>query len=328
MSVQVTVVGLGWVGASIGLALAGRKDQLQRIGCDESPKTAEKALQIGAVDRAIVNLAAAVENADVVVLALPVDEIQRTLALIAPHLKPACVVLNTAPLINAVNTWGCELLPESCHLIGFSPTLNPDCFSQTAAGIDTARADLFQNSLVVLTSPPGCTTEAVRLAHNLALLLGATPLYADPFELDGLLSIADLLPKLLAASLLNAAIDQPGWQDASKIAGIAFAQATQAALRLEDDGQQLGRSAMLNRENALRVIDNLMAALGHLRRVLDEEDAERLQNFLQHALHGRDQWMRRRQAGGWDNLDKPEIPTSGEIMRQFLGLRGKAKPRK
>ncbi len=325
MSLQVTIFGLGQVGASIGLALAGHKEQLECIGYDPAPKTAEKALHLGAVDRAIMNPTAAVENAEVVVLTLAVDEFQRTLALISPVLKPACVVLNTVPVINAVNLMGNEMLPANCDLVGFSPTLNPACFSQTAAGIDAARADLFQNSLVVLTSSPTCKAEAVRLAHNLALLLGATPLYADPFELDGLLAAADLLPKLMAASLLNATIDQPGWQDAAKIAGIAFAQATQAALRLEEDGQQLGRSAMLNRQNALRVIDNLTAALGQLRRALDEEDAETLQALLQHALQGRTQWMQRRQAADWDNLEKAALPTSGEIMRQFLGWRGKAK---
>ncbi|MDZ4158340.1 MAG: prephenate dehydrogenase/arogenate dehydrogenase family protein, partial [Anaerolineaceae bacterium] len=279
MTIQIAILGLGHIGASIGLALATQKEQIQRIGWDCSPDTAQKALGIGAVDRGCADLAAAVQDADVVTLALPVGDIRPTLELIASVLKPDCVVLDTSPAAAAVSTWAHQLLPGSCDFVGFTPTLNPIYLQESDGGIDAARDDFFQSSLMVLTHPPGTPSEAVRLAHNLALLLGASSLYTDTLESGGLLASSDLLPKLAAAALLNATVDQPGWQDARKIASRAYAAATAAVMHLDDD-EQPGWSALLNRENALRVIDNLMAALHRLRAAIADDDQQTLHTLL------------------------------------------------
>ena len=73
MTVQVTILGLGQIGASIGLALGEHKDLVRRIGNDTEPKIARRAEKMGAIDHVIFNLPSAVRHADLVILALPVD---------------------------------------------------------------------------------------------------------------------------------------------------------------------------------------------------------------------------------------------------------------
>ena len=47
-------------------------------------------------------------------------------------------------------------------------------------GIDAAHADLFKNSLMIITSPPGADADALKLAADLAVLVGSIPFFADP----------------------------------------------------------------------------------------------------------------------------------------------------
>ena len=75
MAIQITIVGLGQIGASMGLALANRPELLRRVGHDRDLKTARQAEKLGALDRVEMNLPKAVRGADLVVLSLPVDQI-------------------------------------------------------------------------------------------------------------------------------------------------------------------------------------------------------------------------------------------------------------
>jgi prephenate dehydrogenase len=144
MSTQMTIIGLGQIGASIGLGLAGQK-QIVRVGQDIEPSVVKKAEKLGAVDKVIINLVKAVKDADMVILALPVDQIQETLEFIAPELKPETVVIDMAPVKQAVVDWAAKALPEAL-IRGMTPVINPAYLMDGAWGIDAAHADLFKNS--------------------------------------------------------------------------------------------------------------------------------------------------------------------------------------
>src|SRR4030065_2960815 len=111
MTVQITIIGTGQIGASIGLALAAHKDMFLRVGHDKDIRIANRAKDMGALDRVAINLPNSVANADIVVLALPLDQIQETLKVIAPELKDEVVVMDTAPIKSEVMLWAMELLP-------------------------------------------------------------------------------------------------------------------------------------------------------------------------------------------------------------------------
>src|SRR5512138_3105157 len=105
MAIQITILGLGQVGASLGLALAEKKETILRVGNDREPEIARRAQKMGAVDQVQHNLPNAVSKADVVVLAMPVDEIRETLEVIARDLKDGCVVVDTSPVKVGVSDW-------------------------------------------------------------------------------------------------------------------------------------------------------------------------------------------------------------------------------
>jgi len=325
MTIQLTIIGLGQIGASLGLALSGQTNKLTRTGHDFSPLKARQVKEMGAVDKIENNLHAAVEKADVVILAVPVDEIRTTLEKISPALQPGVVVLDTSTIKNAVSDWAVDLLPEDRHFVSFMPTLNPAYLLETSSGSDAAHNDLFKNGLVLVDCPPDTESDAIKLASDLASLLGAKAMFIDRFESDGLSAFTHQAPGLLAAAFINAQLDQPGWTEGRKVAGKTFAVVTEPLMHLEED-TMLGKAAIMNRENVVRVINNVITALIELRDAVAAKDEAALTGLLKRARDGREQWWQQRQSGDWDRaVTKVEMPTGGDVMARFFGFRRKKK---
>lgn len=280
---------------------------------------------MGALDKVSFNLLSAVEESDLVLLSLPVDQIQETLAAIKDDLKPAAVVMDTGPAKMQVSSWAAELLPEERYYVGLTPVLNPLYLHDIDSGAEAAHPDLFRDGIMGIVSPPGSPSEAIKLAADLTRLLGATPLFADPLEMDGLVAATHILPQLMAAGLLNSTVDQPGWQEGRKIAGRSYAEVT-APVMYPSEPSTLTTAAMLNRENVMRVLDGALAAINAIRSDLSNEDSKTLDERLNRAREGRQVWLQGRMVANWpaDETTTVEAPTSSEVFGRLIG-RGKKK---
>jgi len=325
MTVKLTIVGMGQIGTSVGLALAEEGERIHRIGHDRELRAARRAEKMGALDKVSINLLSAVEEADLVLLSLPVDQIQETLAAIKDDLKPAAVVMDTGPVKMQVSSWAAELLPEERYYVGLTPVLNPLYLHDIDSVAEAAHPDLFRDGIMGIVSPPGSPSEAIKLAADLTRLLGATPLFADPLEMDGLVAATHILPQLMAAGLLNSTVDQPGWQEGRKIAGRSYAEVT-APVMYPSEPSTLTTAAMLNRENVMRVLDGALAAINAIRSDLSNEDSKTLEERLNRAREGRQVWLQGRMVANWaaDETTSVEAPTSSEVFGRLIG-RGKKK---
>ena len=324
MAVQITIVGLGQIGASFGLALANQPELVRRVGHDRQPEIARKAEKMGALDKVMLNLPAAVQDADLVLLSVPIDQLRDTLAVIAPVLKEGSVVMDTAPVKEAVAGWAAELLPADRHYVGLTPVINPLYLEEPASGLEAAHADLFHGGLIAIVAPPRTNSEAIKLAADLARLVGASPFFVDPLEIDGLMAATHLLPQLLAAGLINSTADQPGWREGRKVAGRAYAEATGPIIHL-GDSKALKASVLLNRENTLRVIDSAIAALQIIRTDIDAQDGEALLKRLERARTSREKWWKERQVGDWVESDGGPAPEIPDVFGRLFGVRRKPK---
>jgi prephenate dehydrogenase len=322
MTVQITIVGLGQIGASIGLALAEKKDLVLRAGHDKEYRIAQQAQKMGALDKISFNLPSLIRDADIVLLALPVDHIQETLKIIAPDLKEEAVVMDTAPVKEVVASWAKEILPPNRYYVGLTPVLNPAYLHEHESGLEAAHADLFRDGMMVIVAPPNTASEAVKLASDLSRLLGATPLFADPVEIDSLMAATHILPQLLAAALLNITVDQPGWREGRKIAGRAYSEVT-GTLVYQGEAGALCTSALLAQENMVRVMDSAIAALQAMRTDIKNQDAEALTERLERARSGRESWWSQRLNANWlsDEMgSQTEMPRASDVFGRLMGL--------
>ena len=323
MTVRIAILGLGQIGASIGLALANHSDQVTTVGYDLSREVTQKAQALGVVDQIEHGLTAAVRAADVAVLALPLDQVRPTLQSLAGELRPEAVVMDTAPAKAAVAGWIKDLLPPDRHYVGLFPALSPSTLEDPSAGIDSARADLFKKGLIAVAAPAGCPEEAVQLAANLVTLLGAQPFFADLAELDGIAAAVQLLPGIAAAALLETVTGQPGWADIRKLTGRAFAAGTRP-FDIEAPAT-LAAAAVQNRANALRLLDDYLAALGSLREAVAGGQAQELETRLERDQKTERQWRADRLQGDWlaQEMEDMEMPTAGDVLGRQIGGLGK-----
>jgi prephenate dehydrogenase len=331
MTIQITIVGLGQIGSSIGLALNARNLDLRVVGHDKDVDTAKEAQNLGAVDDVKYNLPASVRNSKIVILALPFAGIRETLEVIAPDLQEGSLVLDTAPSKAVITAWANELLPEGRYYMGLTPAINPEHLHGIEYGVKAARADLFDKGLIVVNTPSGIPGNVFNVGMELVNLIGAMPLLMDTAEVDGVFAAVHILPQLASSALLDAIVDKPGWQEARKLAGRPFASVT-GGLAYHDDAHSLHDSVLENRENVVRVLNTYISSLLRLRDDIDENDREGLLDRLENTWRGRVRWMDERHEAGWMTREgKPvDAPSFGDRVNQMLfgSLFTERKPRK
>jgi len=325
MAIKLALVGLGQIGASIGLALEKQKENLQRVGHDKSPFVSREAHKRGAVDQTKINLPATVRDAKIVVLSLPFSEMRSTLEVIAPDLAEDVVVMDTSPIKGQVAEWVKEFFPPKAHYVGLVPAINPKYLNRVDQGVEAALPDMFHDSIIMLDALPGTPGEAVQLASDFIRLLGATPLFVDMEEADGLMASAHLAPQLVAAATLNAMIDKPGWKDVRKLAGQPFAMMA-AAIAYQDDIKALEEATMSNRENVIRVLDGIIASLSELRNDIDGERQDELSKRLKLADDGHETWLGGRLSANWDEGGQEEASFEYQTFwERYFGARKRSK---
>ncbi len=320
MTIQITIIGLGQIGASIGLALAEHKN-LIRVGHDKDMTTAKTAKKMGAVDNVKRNLPNSVRDADIIILSLPFSEIRETLGYIKEDLKEDAVILDTAPSKAAISQWMEELLPAGRAYIGLAPVINPFYLDEKERGVNAAQANLFNKGVTMIVAPPTASGEAIQLAADLVHLFGSNPLFADIAEVDGVMASAYLLPQLVSAALLNATVDAPGWGEARKFAGREYANTTEASPK-EEGTASLSASVLLNAPNTSRVLDEMIESLENIKKNITDGDEDALIELLSRAEDGRENWLIERKAAEWvlrgGKMDSVKL---GGIAERFFGFK-------
>lgn len=318
MTVNITIIGMGKIGTSVGLALVQHAGQFHRIGHDLYPEYSRRAHKLGAIDKVAYNLPGSVADADIVFLALPADQIRETLKYIANDLKEGAVVMDTAPTKGAIASWTAELLPQNRYYVGLSPVINPKYMLVETSGGSAARVDMFQDGMIGIVAPQGTASAALKLAADLTSLLGAKPLFMDITEVDSLMAATHLVPQLVSAGLVGATAGQPGWTEGRKVAGAPYALAG-SAMGAIDPPEAIAGAAALNKEHVIRVLDNVILTLISFKEKLQDGDLEALAEQLKKIRDAREDWLDKRNSGDWE--EQPgmiDLPTSAEEMRRWV----------
>ncbi|HID87740.1 MAG TPA: prephenate dehydrogenase/arogenate dehydrogenase family protein [Anaerolineae bacterium] len=280
---RITIVGLGLIGGSLGLALQRGKTNFEIMGHDLDHAVAGRAQKLGAVDRTDWNLISACEGADLIFIATPVMAIKETLSAIAPYLKPGCIVTDTATTKWQVMRWAKEILPDTVNFVGGDPLV-----SKEGTGIDAASADLFTGALYCLIPLPDAEPEAVRLLADLVSLIGARPYFIEAAEHDGLVAGVDHLPFILSTALLNATSRSASWREMRRMASYTFREATRFA---SDDPHTYRDICLTNRQSIVRWIDACLESLREVRELVAAEDGEGLESLFTEMLATRGKWL-------------------------------------
>ena len=308
MPMRVTIVGLGLIGGSFGMALKASGLDLEVVGHNRSHAAAGKAKKLGAIDRAEWNLPRALEGAGTVVLAVAPAAMEKVLADVAPHLEPGTIVTDVTSTKVDVLAWADRILPENSHFVGGHPMAGKE-----SAGIDAADAGLFRGATWCIVPGRRCAPEAVTHVERLVKAVGAQPFYLDAEEHDAYVAAVSHLPFIASATLVRTAAGSSAWRDMSRLAAGGFRDATRTA---SGDVRMHVDICRTNREQVARWLDAYAEELRRVRALLDADDAEGLESFFVDAKVARDEWLASRGAPPTAELGPP-MPTTKE---SFSGL--------
>lgn len=279
---RVTIIGLGLIGGSLGLALKKALGSGVRItGYARNPEVGRLALRRGAVDGTEGKLVASIKEADIVVLATPPLAIKEILKEIAPELPPGVVVTDVASTKSQILRWAEEYLAGRMFVGG-----HPMAGKETS-GIEAAEADLFRGCTYCLSPAKGASREAVQEVMTMVRAVGAEPLFLDASDHDYLVAGISHLPLLLSVALAAATTQSPYWQGMAKLAATGYQDLT----RLASGSPEMSRDICLtNRDSLLRWIDQFVERLSEYRQLIAEADPEIEKTFRQ-VREARRRWL-------------------------------------
>ena len=198
---RVAIIGLGLLGGSIGLAIKARAPQIATTGWDRDASVRGRAAARGLVDRVCDTPEAAVAEADLVILCVPVGAMGDAARAIAPGLKPDAIISDVGSSKEAVAAALAQALPDAC-IIPAHPVAGTE-----QSGPDAGFATLFAGRWCILTPPEGCDADALQALSEFWTALGSKVELMDAAHHDLVLAVTSHIPHLIAYTIVGTASD-------------------------------------------------------------------------------------------------------------------------
>lgn len=263
---QVAIVGTGLIGGSLALAIQKKKLAAKVIGVSRHKKTLWLAKKMGAVDTAAQDIRV-IKDADLVILATPVNTIIKSAKKISKIIKKNCIVTDVGSTKAKIVA---KLDKIFSKYIGAHPLAGSE-----KTGIINASPDIFKDSLCILTPKKNTDAAALKKVKKLWLRLGAKVDYLSPEKHDRILSFTSHLPHALAFSLIAAVPKQY-----LKFAASGLRDTTRVAA---SDNNLWADIFLSNRGNLSETIKSFEAKLSEIKSALQKKDRNRLNAILKKA---------------------------------------------
>jgi prephenate dehydrogenase len=323
-TIRVSILGLGRVGASFGLALRrcnARKDARQRfevIGFDPDERVSTRARALGACETTARTAAAAAANRQIVILTLPLHESEAVWSLIGGVMQPGTVVIDTSPFRQPALAWAKKYAHEEVHPVGAAPIVNARYLFDGLDDLEHAAEDYFDDGVLLISPDPRADRDAVQLVTDLAALIGAQARFTDPAEHDSWVAVMEALPALIGVVAFEAISSQSHWDDTRRIGNPAFGQLTHHLLEMHPDA--LRDLLLRDRERLIRQIDAFSETLAAVRAVLAANDRAAVEALLIRQQTRYHEWLARRRRHDWDPLpDGARAAVAETLMTSMFG---------
>lgn len=196
---RITIIGLGLIGGSLGMALKRRRLAKTVVGCSRKASTLRRATQRRAIDVGTTNAAHAVRDADIVILATPVDTIVPYAKRLARYMKPGSILTDVGSIKAGIVARLERALPTRIAFVGAHPLAGSE-----RRGIEAADARLFDGAVCIVTPTVRTSRAALRRVEQLWRPLVGRLVRMSPREHDEVLAATSHLPHLVSSCLAGA----------------------------------------------------------------------------------------------------------------------------
>lgn len=266
---KIGILGLGLIGGSLGFDLRSQGHYV--LGVSRRESTCQKAVDIGSVDQASIDLSL-LASAEVVFICTPIGLIVPQVEQLVAHLPETTIVTDVgsvkAPIVNAIS-------PLWNNFIGGHPMAG-----NTDVGIEAAQRNLFVNRPYVLTPIETTPTTAITVLEEIVRSLGSIIYHCQPEKHDRAVSWISHLPVMVSASLMAACLgetDPEIFQLAQNLASSGFRDTSRVGAGNPELGVMM---AQYNRQALINSLHQYRQNLDIFINVIEQENWEVLEQKL------------------------------------------------
>ncbi len=282
---KIVIFGVGLIGGSAALAFKKARPGVQIVGMGRTQQSLQTALDLGVIDLASCDIAEALQEADMLLIAAPVAQTPAILATIQPHLNMNTVITDAGSTKGDVLTAARKVLGDQfSQFVGGHPIAGAE-----KSGVTAAMADLFLGKTVVLTPSPETKPEAVAMVEQFWTGCGAKLSAMSAQTHDSIFAAVSHLPHLLAFALVHEIAARADAEQLFSFAASGFRDFT----RIAGSHPEMWRDISLANKNAiLNELTAYQAELSMLKKLIELEDGQALEALFEQASTARNAWAK------------------------------------
>jgi len=275
----VTIVGVGLIGASLGLALKKAGVVTKVLGVGRSKENLDQAQKMGAID-GVVDLVEAAKQSDVIVLCMPVAQMRAAFEIIEPHLEPRTMITDAGSTKGDVILAAKEVLgKKACQFVPAHPIAGG-----AQHGASAAKADLFQGKQTIVCPLQENSPEDISLISGLWESVGSMVKKIGSVQHDAIYAAVSHLPHLLSYALMASVVNSEDADQKLDHVGAGFKDFT----RIAASSPEMWRDICIgNRAAILQELDRYLLIVNHMRKLVAEGDGEGLEKLFNKASKAR-----------------------------------------
>ncbi|UCE98859.1 MAG: prephenate dehydrogenase/arogenate dehydrogenase family protein [Planctomycetota bacterium] len=267
---QISVIGLGLLGGSIGLSVLRTFAGVKTVGYSHRAVTRRKAKRLAVVNEVVEDIKTSISDADLVILATPICTFEEIFSAISKVLPKGCIVTDVGSTKVLPHRWAAKRLPKRVHYVGSHPIAGSE-----QRGVEFARDDLFDQALCILTTTSKTNKRAVGTLKRFWSALGCYVKLMTPAEHDRVFASVSHLPHIAAAALINV-----NDVESLKFAGRGFMDTS----RIASGPANIWADVLVtNVDNTVKGIDKLTAELRKLKKAIKSGDKKHIEKLLRQA---------------------------------------------
>jgi len=287
---KLTVIGLGLIGGSMAIDLRKARFTQEITGVDANPENAHEALRLGIIDR-IDSLEGAVVNADMVIIAIPVDKVLNALTTVLDLISDQTTVIDVGSTKKLI-AQAVENHPKRRNYVAAHPMSGTENSGPTAA-----LEGLFEGKINIICDQEKCGPQHLAFAEKVFQVLGMDIAYMTSDEQDHSTAFISHLPHAAAFALANAVLDK---EDREIIFDLASGGFTSTVRLAKSSPEMWGPIFQQNKQYIVESLDVYIKHLKAFRKSIESDPAEMM------ALMKNANRIRGILAGDGDSLVKNE----------------------
>jgi prephenate dehydrogenase len=278
---RLAIIGVGLIGGSLSLALKKAGKVAEVVGFARSEETRQQALSLGLIDRAAISVEDAITGADVVLLAVPMGAMAKTVADIAPHLTDNMIITDAGSTkAQVVEAAIMSLGDKISQFVPGHPIAGTE-----KSGPSAAFPELYQGHRVILTPIEQTDLEALKVVQVMWTDAGAEVSEMTINHHDHVLAATSHLPHLLAFNLVGLLAQSEDVDDVLRFAAGGFRDFS----RIASSDPVMWRDICLSNNVAiLQLLKQYQQQMAEIEQAIEQQDGDYLMDLFQRAKQARD----------------------------------------